>query len=199
MEQSGSRTEGPVNSTAAPSGCWHLNTCIRTVCYLFHWGPETPSSSILLQVQHVSVTHSLVLAPVKEQNSWLAQSRRRMVFSCICGWSSWIPRVVPGWWPGSRLQSNLILHNDSLWHLVCNCPCTVHPAGCPLPLIQRLCEYRNELLGMRDRLLDSHFALFFWDPHNSFITDGRKEHSWVSFNLSTLQKSWNKVICLFSF
>lgn len=31
------------------------------------------------------------------------------------------------------------------------------------------------------------------------MTDGRKEHCWVSFSLPALQKSWNKVICLFSF
>lgn len=52
---------------------------------------------------------------------------------------------------------------------------------------------------MRDRLLDSHFTLFFWNPPNCFMIDGRKEHCWVSFSLLVLQKSWSKVICLFSF
>lgn len=81
---------------------------------------------------------------------------------------------------------------------MCDCPSIVHPAGCPLPLSQGLCEYRNELLGMRNRLLDSHCTLFFWNPPNCLMIDGRKEHCWVSFSLPTLQKSWNKVICLLS-
>lgn len=34
VEQSGSRAKRPVPSTAAPLGCWHLNTCIKTVWYL---------------------------------------------------------------------------------------------------------------------------------------------------------------------
>lgn len=78
--------------------------------------PETLPSNILPQVYTVHicyVTHPSVLTSVREQNSWLTQSRHRMVFSYICAWSSWIPGVVPGWWPGPRLQSHLILCNNS--------------------------------------------------------------------------------------
>lgn len=52
---------------------------------------------------------------------------------------------------------------------------------------------------MRGRLLDLHFTFIFWNPPNYFMIDGRKEYWCVNLSLPTLQKSWNKVICLFSF
>lgn len=68
-----------------------------------------------------------------------------------------------------------------------------------------LFEYRDELLGMRDMLLDSYFTLFFWNPPNCFMIYGgeggthhKPTYCWVSFILPALQESWDKVTCLFS-
>lgn len=125
------------------------------------------------------------------------------VFSCICGWSSWIHRLVPRWWPGPRLHSHLTLHSDdSTCANRCSTKVTALPQSLPLAVLftmtEVLFEYRNKLLGMGVMLLYSYFTLFFWNPPNCFMIYGKKEHCWVSFTLPFFPHSWEKVICLLS-